>query len=268
MDAFPPVVTVELTAADVSGSPLVNLKAKDFAVTSGASGVTPIQVALVRPQAQTMPVVVLFDKSGSTAGPPSEAAKQGLGLLLDHLQGITAVKAYSFGSTVSLVRDWTSDLATVKAGIAPVKAEGSTALLQALDAAIQSLSGHSSPKAIVMFTDGKDTIGGPPMADLIARCRQQQIAVSIVGLVTPDLDSGVLQTLADQTGGYFVMAAREAELASRFNEVANRLQQPRYRLAIPWSDDAKSLRLRVGGRNAVELPVAIPVAGTSGNRLR
>jgi hypothetical protein len=105
------------------------------------------------------------------------------------------------------------------------------------------------------------------MADLVGRCRQQQIAVSIVGLVTPDLDAAVLQSLADQTGGCFVMAAREAELAQRFEQVANRLQQPRYRLAMPWSEDAGRLRIRVGGRNAVELPVAIPVAGTPGNRL-
>lgn len=259
-DGFPPVIAVDLSLKTASGSHVSGLVAKDFEVTVGSKKAGPLYVSTVRPSAKLLQIVLLLDKSASTAGAPAESAKAGTGVLLDRLQGAARVKAFTFGDAVTPLCNWTESFASVKAAIAPVKAEGRTALFAALDIAAQAFEGQAEPKSIVLFTDGKDTVGGPPVNDLIARCRRQHISVNVVALATPELDQQGLSFLTEQTGGQLVTASRETELIQRFEQVAVSLRRPRYRLVIPWTGDTAALRIRVGGTSGITLEAVPTVA--------
>lgn len=264
LDCHPPVIAVELTVANRDGSPNLSLRSKDFAAIAADGRQLPVYLGGYRPGAKTLRMVLLVDRSASTAGPAIEAAKSGIGVLLDSLEGRAEVKTFAFGETVTPLHDWSADMAVIKRAMAPVRAEGRTALLQSIDSAIRSFDAGEGHRAIVIFTDGRDTAGGPAVEELISRCQKQQIAVHAVGLATKDFDARLLQALADQTGGQLVTASRERELASRFEALATQLGHPRYRLVIPFTGDARLMRIRVGGANAIELGGSTAMAAGSG----
>jgi len=56
-----------------------------------------------------------------------------------------------------------------------VRAEGSTVLYDAIALALEDLSGFSGQKAIVLFTDGKDTGSKKTIESILEKAKQEKI---------------------------------------------------------------------------------------------
>lgn len=118
------------------------------------------------------------------------------------------------------------------------------------------MQSRSGPRAIVLFTDGTDHVGGLNLGELIARCQQASIATYAVGLKTNELDPTFLDRLGRETHGEFLMADRVDSLGERFNEIANRLRRPFYRLAVSSdAPESSPLTIQFGAKNRVTLTV-------------
>jgi hypothetical protein len=247
VDSRPPVVVLDVAVHDSAGKPNRNLTAKDFHLQSGGQLIAATHCVLVTPEGRPIQLVTLIDRSKSTAGPAIEAAKTGVKSFLRSVNGTAAIKLFAFGDAVEPLTDWTTDIERVVQVVDSVQANGSTAFLKGLAAAIAELESRPEPRAIALLTDGKDHVGGPALAELIARCRKASIAVHAVGLKTPELDSAALQQLSQLTGGSYQMADSISDLSRRFESVASLLRTPFYRIVVP--DDGKAGRqfeLQVG----------------------
>ena len=250
---FPPLTIVDFSVQLPNGDPVPSLAAKDFTVRSGRTTFPPLAAYNLTPAHQPTQVVLLFDASISTRGPAQTSAKAGGTAMLQQLQGIAHVKAIAFATSLSVVSDWSNDLSIAAAGLQQLKADGNTALRQAISRAIDDLEGRNGPKAIILFTDGRDTVGGPTIADSIARSRKAGIAVHAVALETAELDRDSLAQITLATGGTLLPAGKAEELPQRFRDAAKALRRPFYRLVFVNQAAGEPWEIIGGGNNGVRL---------------
>jgi len=254
---YPPVVLLDLRVVAPNGDAVPGLATKDFQVMDGGQPQPVLAASQVSPQATPIQLILLFDCSSSTAGLAHQEAKGGALNLVTGLRGTAVVKLIAFSSTVTPVTDWTANPDDVAAGLQTLVANGNTALRNALSQAADEFAARDRPKAVVLFTDGKDTVGGPDPQELIARYKQAAITIHVVALQTPDLDQGLLSTLASSTGGMVRTASQSSELTTRFRELARSLSSPFYRLAFVPKGPQERLQVQVGGQNAVRVDCAL-----------
>ena len=225
-NSAPPLTVVDLAVFVPTGQTLSGLALKDFRLWTGSRIENPFFIASLTPPSRPIQVILLLDHSNSTAGLAMTAAETGTAELIREVQGIATIKVLAFASRISTVADWSQDLGSLSRSLRHLEPGGNTALRQAVDQAIRDLQSRSGPKAIVVFTDGRDTVGGPEISELTARCRNHAITVHAVGLETPDLDKETLERLTQGTGGTLLPTAKVAELPRRFSEVALALRRP------------------------------------------
>jgi len=229
---IPPLTIVDLAVQCPTGEALPGLTAEGFRLTADTSSQSPLATACLATPLKPAQVVQLLDLSNSTAGAAHTAAKTGAADLPKQVQGVAQVKTIAFASKVLVVSEWSDDPAAASSAIQQLPLGGNTALRQALAQAIDELQHRDGPKAIVLFTDGRDTVGGPSMTDLIARCRKAGIVVHAIALETAELDRQSLAQITEATGGALLPAAQVAELPDRFRQAAEALRRPFYRLVF------------------------------------
>ncbi len=154
-------------------------------------------------------IVLVLDRSGSMAGAPLANVKLGAKTFLDILDEATDSSRdgnIGFGSRIGVVSfaeeavDDTQLITSVdalKAAVDGLTAGGSTNHADAFAKAIALFDPASANgKVIVMFTDGKTTVGAPP-APVAAAARAAGIVIYCIGLVGSDgVDVSVLNEWA------------------------------------------------------------------------
>jgi Ca-activated chloride channel family protein len=76
--------------------------------------------------------------------------------LIGEMRPTDAVAVYSFNVAVTELQPFTTDKAAAERAILRIRAEGATALYDALVRVNRDLAGRTGKKAIVVFTDGSD----------------------------------------------------------------------------------------------------------------
>lgn len=251
--SFPPLTIVDLTLQLPTGESLTGLAIKDYQLRyDNGTPVRPLVVDMRTAMPDALQIVLLLDCSNSTKGPSLAAALAGAAGMLKQFQGLAHVRVLAFGTSLSVIADWTSEPATTIAQLEKLTIAGNTALLLAIGQAALDLADRKGPRAIILFTDGHDTVGGPSLADLIDRCQKARIVVHVIALETAELDRNSLAQITLATGGLLLSASKADELPKRFRQAAVALQHPYYRIVFenlaprPWE-------IVVGGLNAVRI---------------
>jgi len=162
-----------------------------------ALALAALAVALARPHAtiavpvERASVVLVTDASRSmlsTDVEPSrmDAARSAAGTFLDGVPDELGVGAVAFSTTPSSVVSPTQDRERVRAHLASLNADGSTATGDALAEALQLLEGQGKqrpPAAIVLLSDGKTTTGRDPV-EVAREARTAGVPVHTVSLGT------------------------------------------------------------------------------------
>jgi Ca-activated chloride channel homolog len=185
---------VPVLAGAVAATPLWR---RHLPAAVAALALAALAVALARPQAtiavpvERASVVLVTDASRSmlaTDVDPSrmDAARSAAGAFLDGVPDELRVGAVGFSTTPSSVVAPTQDRERVRAHLASLNADGSTATGDALAQALQLLKGQGKkrpPAAIVLLSDGKTTTGRDPVG--VAReARGASVPVHTVSLGT------------------------------------------------------------------------------------
>lgn len=254
-ESYPPVFVADLWVENADGIPILGLKERDFRVTVGGKPARAVALAPIQAKAPSLSVVLAIDISGSMNGAPLDAAKRGARIFLASLQGShVEARVLAFSNTTQHCWGWSSDLKAVGPALDRLEAGGNTALLKTIVAALDDLAQMNGDKRLVLFTDGKDTIGGPAVADLIDRCRGERVQIHAIGLRRSDLDSATLRQLAAETGGQYLEAGGPEDIVERYSSASRQIRRSVYRLVITPASVQE-------GR--VQVPVRIAIGGGS-----
>ena len=220
--------------------------------TSGGSG-TPGSIGIV------------IDVSGSLSTADFNNEKTAAKQLVDSLGPNDSIAVWSFGSTVVLAQNFTTDKAAVKAAIDAIPRGGSTALYAAIQTAANAMAARSGRKAIVLMTDGENTVSGVTIDAAISAAKSAGVPVFSVGF--GGIDVAVLTRISNETGGFFVRGGSSADLQSILTTIGQVLTTQCMILYTPASPSASAtvvVSASAGGNTGSETRTVGPCAAAPG----
>ena len=206
-------------------------------------GTLKVTISLTaKPDIQDHPadVVLVLDRSRSMAGAPLASMKAGAKPFIDILAestggsqdgqigGGSRIAVVSFASTATKDTQLITSVAALKAAVDSLTAAGSTNHADAFTKAGELFDPSSSAqKIIVLFTDGKTTIGPPP-APVAAALRDSGVVIYCIGLTGSDgIDVATLHEWAtDPDSEHVAVTPDPAELEELFADIAQSISKP------------------------------------------
>lgn len=185
-------------------------------------------------------VVLVLDRSQSMAGSPLSSLKAGADTFIDILAEATGgapqgeigagsrIGVVSFATAATADTALITDVAQLKDAVSDLTAGGNTNHSAAFTQAIDLFDPQSTnQKVIVLFTDGRTTVGGDatPVAML---AKSMGIVIYVIGLEgNGGIDLPALVSWASEpASAYVAIAPTEAELEDLFEDLARNITKP------------------------------------------
>jgi Ca-activated chloride channel homolog len=169
---------------------------------------------------------ILLDTTGSM----SEAlprVKNSIMKLIDVLENEDAVAIYTFDQRLAVRQDFTTDKAAAKRAVLRTRAEGQTALFDALSEVAQEISKRPGKKALVVFSDGDDNASALNANAAVTRAKKAGIPLYAIaeGEATRSKElRKLLEDLSKRTGGTSYEVKKPADIEQVFQKIALDLQ--------------------------------------------
>ena len=213
------LVEVYATVTDEKGEIVTGLRQGDFEVyennqlqqiSAFAAGEFPLTVALG------------VDRSWSMAGRPLELAKQASRSFLNQLKPGDRSTVLAISSTADVIAPLSTDRLTQSRAIAALDPWSTTALRDAIVAALDRLEPEPGRQALVIFSDGNDRYSRASEATVIERARRSNALIYPItfGKQRPPL----LAELAVLTGGRSFLLKDATELEKTLSTIARELR--------------------------------------------
>ena len=185
-------------------------------------------------------IVLVLDRSGSMSGEPLEQLKLGSNTFIDIIEEATdgtkdgvigngsRMGIVSFATTAVQNTQLITSVADLKSAVNALNANGQTNHADAFTKAIEMFDPSSqNAKVIVMFTDGKTTVGDDPtpVAEL---AKSMGIVIYCIGLIGADgIDVSVLNEWAsDPDSTHVAVTPTAADLEELFANLAENISKP------------------------------------------
>jgi Ca-activated chloride channel family protein len=228
-------VLVEAAVYDGQGRFASNLDPKTFVVRENG---VPQETDSIARQSVPTTIVLLVDNSQSMSRRIDfvRAAAERLG---DALRKQDKIIVVPFNKQLGAITGPTNDAKTIGEAVAAMRAQGGTAILDALVESAKLFESAEGRRAIILITDGYDEHSGGDLASTIKAVQEQQIAVYVVGIggVAGISLKGerMLQMLAKDTGGRMHIPPRESQLKEISDAVSTEVYS-RYLISYTPSD--------------------------------
>lgn len=207
---------------------------------SGSLKVTLALAASPDISSNPVDIVLVLDRSGSMSGSPFTSLKAGADKFIDIIDEATdntqdgnigsgsRIGIVSFADTAVQNTQLVTSVADLKAAVNGLVADGSTNHADAFEKAIDMFEPASTnAKIIVMFTDGKTTVGPDPNP-VAAQARADGIIIYCIGLVGSDgIDPDILNNWAtDPDASHVAITPDDADLENLFEDLAANISKP------------------------------------------
>jgi VWFA-related protein len=213
-------VLVETSVYDTEGQFVRNFDPTLFAVLEND---VEQKIDMVTREATPTSLVLLVDNSQSMHR-RMEFLRAAAGQFVEHLSDQDSVVVAPFNATIGTITGPTRDRGTVEDAIQQMRAEGGTAILDALVEGAKLLGGLDGRRAVVLLTDGYDENSTSDTDAVIRSANEVQATIYVVGI------GGVagislrgertLRALAERTGGRVFFPPREQDLIQVAQDVA------------------------------------------------
>jgi VWFA-related protein len=250
------LTTVTATVTDTSGHLVQNLPREQFDVFEDGELQTITQFTSDR---VPVSVAVLLDASDSMYGRRIADARLAVDYFVsDLLDPSDEFSLLVFNHQQHLLTTWTDERAEVSALLAPVRPWGSTAIYDAIIAAIPlAESRHRQRAALLVLSDGADTASDTTLRVLRSALLKTDLFIYAIGIDSPDrrtinapVNAVTLGQITDQSGGLTHIVHDGAGIASALADVANELNSQYligYSSSKPSNGKFHSIRVRVHG---------------------
>jgi Ca-activated chloride channel family protein len=253
------LVSVSAVVRDKRGKVMSSLQDKDFVVLDGGKKreLLNFQSTATAPAS----VALLVDGSGSMQlGAAHEIARYISRELLSTLDPKRDTAAlFSFDTRLLTLCDFTSDFATIKAGLGNIESFGSTSLYDAIAGTSALVEAKAfSRRAVIVLTDGADTSSAYSLERVAWIASSIDVPVYIFAVgdgLAPALDDekdgagSDLAELARATGGDLFIANTRDSIEAAVKRVTEELRH-QYVLAFEASPEHGMRRLEVRTRKA------------------
>jgi len=238
------LVTLDVTVTDRRNKYVSGLDKDDFLVYE--DGVLQ-KITHFTPAERPMVIGLLLDSSASMGGLKIVQAKAGAKKFIHTLKEEDEALFIDFDSKVKLLQDFTNDKRKLLTAVDFTVADGLTALNSALYQSIQKLREKTGKKAIILLSDGKDTVQDITEEEVLEAAKRGEVKIYSIGIierwlilpalfgqVRPFEDKGlgeiVLKSLSDWTGGEAFFPQSVSKLNKIYLEIARELHS-QYALA-------------------------------------
>lgn len=213
------------------GRPLADLRARDFELRDNG---VPQQLELLRAESRPLSAVLVFDTSSSMSGDRLAALRAAGEAFLSGLRPADAASLVAFSEDVVWLAAPTPDKDVVRRALSALRAEGATAVFDALYAGILLSAGELRP-LVVLFTDGEDNSSWLGAGDLRLVAERSNALVHVVGWRPPlppaarrrpprqteSAQERVLREIAEAAGGRYWNADSPGRLRQAFAGIAD-----------------------------------------------
>ena len=198
--------------------------------------------------------------SGSVRGPKLDALRSAARAFLDGLRAGESAALLAFREEIHLLEPFTPDLARLRRALADAQPGGSTALCDAVYAALRLREPGPRRTAIVVFSDGIDNLSWLTASQVVeAASRSDAIVYAVAVRDRGERESSFLRDVVRATGGQLFEASSERDLPARFLDV---LADIRSRYVLSYAVDAADapgwhaleVRLKRGKGNVLARP--------------
>jgi tight adherence protein B len=217
---------VSLTVGLGAATSPQDLTADDFVVlVEGARPEVDVYALIGDP----MEVVLVIDTSGSMAGDPLNAAREGALGFINTLPDSVALGLVTFGDVPRAVAPIGTDPGEIANLLGTLAAQGETALYDAVVMAAGAFNpANDVRRVIVVLSDGGDTVSAASLDQALAAVSGQEIDVRAVALETSESDHTALARIAS---GSVNQVTDVGNLAAAYRDVAVELTG-RFRLSF------------------------------------
>jgi Ca-activated chloride channel family protein len=202
------LVEVYATVLDSKGEPVIGLRESDFTVEENSR---PQEITAFTAGEFPLTVVLGLDRSWSMAGEPLRLAKQASQTFLRELKPDDRSMVVAISSEADVIAPLSSDRAAQSQAIAAVDPWSTTALHDAIIAALDRLEPEQGRQALILFSDGVDRYSRHTAAEVLERARRSNALIYPIALGKNR--PALLAELAVLTGGrsFQLRDARELE---------------------------------------------------------
>jgi Ca-activated chloride channel family protein len=126
-----------------------------------------------------------------------------------------------------MMQKWSADLPTLQSGLARLRSEESTALYDAVVYSLYNFLGVKGQKALVLLTDGKDTVSKFSYEQALEYAQRAAVPIYAigVGIRVAELDvKSKLNRLCSETGGSSYYIDNATELGKIYTDIQNELR--------------------------------------------
>ncbi|HZQ22230.1 MAG TPA: VWA domain-containing protein [Terriglobales bacterium] len=258
------LVNVFVTVTDEHGAPIANLKKDNFDLLEDGK---PQKISVfAKESALPLSIILAIDTSLSTRKDlPLElaSARRFAHAILRPVDGLAV---YKFSETVDEVVAFTPDLKMIDRGIDRIRNGAATALYDALFLGSRALERRQGRKAMVVITDGGDTVSKTDYKEALRAAEEAEATVYSIIVVPVEASAGrdtggehALMQISSDTGGKYFYASSLPQLDDAFRQISDELRT-QYLLAYypsqRFSDsDFRRIEVKLTGTDAGRVKV-------------
>jgi tight adherence protein B len=197
--------------------PGTNLDPAKTQVTVAGQLVESHVVAAATSSSKARVAVLAVDTSGSMGPAGIQAARDAANAYLAAVASDVKVGLVSFADHPRVVTAPTTDRTALRSGLSQLRSKGETSLYDAVQLAVREAGAGG---AVVVLSDGADTVSRSDLGDTLTAVRGSGARVSTVAFRTQDGVRGPLTQIARAGGGRIVAASGASDLAAAFANAA------------------------------------------------
>jgi Ca-activated chloride channel family protein len=222
------------------GKPVNDLPQAAFKVLDEGQ---PVEIAKFE-QVKDLPLSIgmAVDTSGSMDTRMDTAREAGAAFFQNVLKPRDKAFLVAFDSTPHLIQKWSGDLREIQSGLAKMRPEESTALYDAVVYSLYNFLGVKGQKALVLVTDGKDTVSKFTFDQTLEYAQRAAVPIYAVGIGIRGAELDVkakINRLCTETGGSSYYIENVSDLSRIYHDIQNELRS-QYVLGFYPSADVKS----------------------------
>jgi Ca-activated chloride channel family protein len=245
------LVEVYASVTDAGGEPVTGLTQADFTVTEDGR---PQEITTFAAGEFPLAVAVGVDRSFSMAGEKLATAKRATQSFLRLLRPVDRSMIVAISNEADVIAPLSTDRTSQLAAVGRLDAWSTTALHDAVIAALERLAPEAGRQALIVFSDGADRYSEHSAAQVIARARRSNALVYpiAIGKTRPPL----LAELAVVSGGRSFLLKDTRDLENTLATIARELRHQYLlgytpsRAIIPGEAEWRSINVSLKGMHS------------------